>query len=166
MVTRRRVVLAGAALGGAGLVGGAVGLHLDAPAPGARALSLAELGTVRAVGEVLFPAGVFPIDGGHPAVLAEVDRVVADTLDALRGRLFRYVLRTLEYGTVATRGARFSALDVETRREVFERWADPHVLVRRVSWDSVRVILGMAFFVQPEVADAMGWRALCGGGAS
>lgn len=165
MVTRRRIVLGGAALGGAGVVAIGLGARLEAPAAGARALSAAELATVASIGEVLFPAGVFPIDGGHPEVVAEVDRVVGDTLDALRARGFRYVLRTLEYATVGSRGSRFSRLDVDTRRAVLEAWADPTVLVRRVSWDSLRVILGMAFFVQPEVQDAMEWRALCGGGA-
>ena len=166
MVTRRRIVLGGTAVGVATVAGGAFALRLAAPAAGARSRSAAERETVRAIGEVLFPAGVFPIDGAHPAVVAEVDRIVGDMLDSLRARGFRYVLRTLEFATVASRGARFSRLDIDHRRQVLSAWADPGVLVRRVSWDSIRVILGMAFFVQPEVADAMEWRALCVGGAS
>ena len=155
----------GAALGGIAAAGG-IATHLEPPAPGAWVLSAAELNTVRAVGEIMFPAGVFPIDGTDPSVIAEVDRIVGDMLDSLRARAFRYVLRTLEYGTIATRGSRFSKLDLEHRRAVLAVWADPEVLVRRVSWDSLRVILAMAFFVQPEVCTAMEWRALCGGGAS
>jgi hypothetical protein len=166
MVSRRRVLLGVAAGSVAGGAGATLVLRLEAPAPGARVLSARELDVVRAIGEVVLPAGVFPIDGTAPAVLAEVDRTVADMLYPAQARGFRYILRTLEYGSIARHGLPFTRLPAQVRKEIVDNWHDPALLPRRVAWDSVRVVLGMAFFAQPEVTAEMGWRALCGGGGS
>jgi hypothetical protein len=164
LVTRRRVLLAGAAFTAVSLVGvGGVVLHLDAPAPGARLLSVRELAIVRALGEVLLPAGDFPIHGGDPSVVAEVDRIVDQVLDPLHGRGFRYLLRSFEFGALTGHGALFSALPVAQRREVMKVWADPAVLPRRIGWEALRVVVSMAYFSRPPVTAAMGWRSICGG---
>lgn len=163
MVTRRRVLGAGAAFVAVSVVGGAFVLRLDDPAPGARLLSLRELAIVRAIGEVLLPAGAFPIHGGDPSVVAEVDRVVEQVLDPLHARGFRYLLRSFEFGTLTGQHAVFSSLSLEERREVIQIWADPSVLPRRIGWEAIRAVMGMAYFSRPEVTAAMGWRSICGG---
>lgn len=161
-ISRRRLIGAGLAVGAVGVGGsGAVALTLERPAPGARVFSSREQQILAAVGEVLFPAGVFAIDGRDPWVLAEIDRIAATTFDALHARGFRYVLRSLEFGTIVRQGRPFSRLSVERRRAVLETWGDPDVLPRRVAWDSLRVVFGMAFFAHPKVIAEMGWRVGC-----
>jgi hypothetical protein len=166
LVTRRRVLSGMAAFSAVSVVaGGAVVLHLDAPAPGRRLLSVRELAIVAAIGEVLLPAGAFPIDGAAPGVVAEVDRIVATVLEPLHARGFRYLLRSFEFGSLTGQGSTFSSLSPERRREVIAVWSDPSVLPRRIGWEAIRVVLGMAFFAQPEVTLAMQWRSICGGSA-
>lgn len=164
LITRRRLLQMslGAAVASAAGGGAAV---LKPPAPGRAALSPEEMSTVRAITEVLFPREPMGISGIEAGVPAEVDRLVAEWLDDVRRPAFRYVLRGLEWGTYASRGRRFTALDLAERHEVLEAWMDPSVLPRRLAADSVRVIFAMAYFKHPEVQRAMGYARLCGGGA-
>jgi hypothetical protein len=99
-------------------------------------------------------------------VPAEVHRLLFEVLDPLRASGFRYVLRSLEWGTLASRGHLFSHLSAAERVEVLEAWADPAVFTRRIAHDSLKAILGMAYFAHPQVLAHMGWRATCGGGAT
>ncbi|MBA2321764.1 MAG: hypothetical protein H0V89_11490 [Deltaproteobacteria bacterium] len=138
-------------------------LHLDAPAVGARILSVRELAIVRAIGEALMPPGVFPIDGGAPSVALEIDRVVAEVLEPLHARGFRYLLRSFEFGPLTRQHGLFTSLPLDRRREVMAVWADPTFLPRRIGWEAIRAVFGMAFFSRPEVVQAMGWRSICGG---
>lgn len=160
-MSRRGALKAGLALSAVSGGGAAFSLTLGGPAPGAQRLTSSELRVVSAVAEAMFPRGAMPVDGVEAGVALEVDGIVADIMDELRASAFRYVLRALEYGTLASRGACFSALPVETRREVLQQWANPGLLVRRVALDSLRVVLGMAYYGHPAVQVAMGWRATC-----
>jgi hypothetical protein len=164
LVSRRSLLRAGLATGAALAFG--VGLRLDAPAAGARLLSVEEMEILRALAEVMFPAGVFPVDGLEARVPEEVDRIVADMMEEPATSAFRYVLRAIEWGTLASRGLRFSRLPAEARAEVLEVWSEPMVLPRRVAHDSLRLVLGMAYFNHPAVLGAIGWRTGCGGGRS
>ncbi|MCB9674635.1 MAG: gluconate 2-dehydrogenase subunit 3 family protein [Alphaproteobacteria bacterium] len=160
LITRRRVLAGlGVAAGAAGI--GGYSLTFGAPAPGATVLSSNELAVVRAIAEVWFPAGIFPVDGIEADVAGEVDASVADLLDPVRLAGFRYVLRALEWGTFASRGARFTALDAATRLEVLRTWGDPSVLPRRVATDSLKALLGIAYFSHPAVLAAIGWKPGC-----
>ncbi len=161
LVSRRGLLRAGLATGATLAFG--VGLRLDAPAAGARVLSGEEMSVVRALAEAMFPAGPFPVDGGSAGVAEEVDRLVADMLEDPAASAFRYVLRAIEWGTLASRGLRFSRLDADVRREVLDVWSEPSVIPRRAAHDSLKVVLGMAYFNHPEVLAAIGWRAGCGG---
>ena len=161
LVSRRRLLQAGLAFGAASAFG--AGLRLDGPAVDARILSPEEMAIVRAVAEAMFPGWPMPLDGVAAGVAEEVDRVVADMMVEPHASGFRYVLRALEWGTLASRGMRFSQLTVEDRTEVLDAWSDPVVLPRRVAHDSLKLILGMAYFNHPVVLDHIGWRATCGG---
>lgn len=161
----RRTLLRGGLAAGASLA--LVGtLQLPAPAPGLLALSEREAEIVAAVAEVLFPGAPFPVSGVEAGVVAEVDRIVADSIPEVGATLFRYLLRTLEWGTLASRGVRFSDLDLVSRTEVLEVWHQPGVLPRKIAWDAMRMVLSMAYFSHPEVLAHLGWRAECGGGLS
>lgn len=163
LITRRKLLQmsAGAAIATAA-GGGAV--VLKAPAAGARILSAEEMATVVALTEVLFPREPMGISGIDAGVPAEVDRLAAEWLDDVRRPAFRYVLRGLEWGTYASRGRRFSALELEERRAVLDAWSDPTVLPRRLAAESLKVVFSMAYFRHPEVQAAMGYVRLCGGG--
>lgn len=160
-VTRRGVLLGGAA---SALAVGAWGWWSLAPAPGARLLSEGELAVVEALALALFPAGPFPVDGVEAGVPQEVDRIVSEVLEPIHASGFRGLLHSLEWGTVASWGRRFSGLSADERLSVLETWSDPSVFVRRVAMESFRVLLGMAYFSDPRVLGHIGWRATCGGG--
>jgi len=121
---------------------------------------------VEAVAEVLFPGDPFPVNGREAGVAAEVDRIVGEVLEPVPAAGFRYVLRALEWGTFASRGRRFSRLPASARAEVLSTWKAPEQMTRRVAGDSLRAVLGMAYFSHPEVLASMGWRATCGGASS
>ncbi|HHO52991.1 MAG TPA: gluconate 2-dehydrogenase subunit 3 family protein [Deltaproteobacteria bacterium] len=148
---------------GALVLGAWAGWSLS-PAPGAQLLSSHELEVVAALAEVMFPAGPFPVDGIEAGVPAEVDRLLAEVLEPIHASGFRGLLHSLEWGTVASRGHRFSRLSPAERLATLQIWSDPSVFVRRVARESFRVVLGMAYFSDPRVLGHMGWRATCGGG--
>ena len=148
----------------AGAIGAGFSITLGAPAKGAQVLTAPEFAVVDAVAEILFPGAPFPLSGIEAGVSSEVDRIIAEVLEPVHAAGFRYVLRTLEWGTLASRGHRFSALSVEDRTDVLSTWKGPDQMARRVAGDGLRVILGMAYFGHPEVLASMGWRATCGGG--
>jgi hypothetical protein len=160
LISRRKLILTGAAAGGVVAVGG-VTVHLGPPAPGMRLLSVSEVELVEAVASVLFPAGVFSVAGGDGQTAPEVDRLLTEVLPAEVVGPFRYVLRALQWGTVISRGTRFTQLDAPTAAEVVGVWASENPFPRRVAFTSVQAILGLAYFRRPEVVDAVGWRAGC-----
>lgn len=160
-ISRRSLLLGG--VGGLALVAGFWTLTLDAPAPGARLLSPDELRVLEALAEAMFPEGAFPVGGLEADVPLRVDRIVADVLEEPQTTAFRYVLRTLDWGTAASRGTRFADLPVEARRDVLRAWREPEVMARRVAADSIKAILGMAYFSHPAVLAHIGWRLGCGG---
>lgn len=163
-ITRRRALLGGAAAGTAlgALTATAVLIEVGVPAAGAEVLTARELAVVRALAEVMFPKGAFPIDGAQAGVAEEVDRLLAEVLDPLHASGFRTLLHTLEWGTLASRGSTFSALPAPERAEVLRIWSDPTVFARRVAGDAFKAVLGMAYFAHPEVLAHIGWSLGCG----
>ena len=162
LVSRRSFLGASVALGAAVAVAGVV--YLPAAAPGRWVLSLAELATVAAVADTLFPCGSMPLSGVEAGVVEEVDRIVGEDLQPLHASGFRYLLRALEWGPIYSHGARFSQLPAVAREEVLAIWSEPSVLSRRVASDALKMVMGMAYFKNPRVLDAMGYRQLCRGG--
>jgi hypothetical protein len=145
----------------------AVVIEFGVPAPGAKVLGATELEVLRKLAEVMFPKGTFPIDGVEAGVAEEVDRIVADVLEPIHANGFRTLLHTLEWGTLAGRGSRFTSLPLEERAEVVRIWSDPTVFTRRVAGDALKVVLGMAYFAHPTVIARIGWSLGCAaGGAS
>jgi hypothetical protein len=87
---------------------------------------------------------------------------VSELLEEPHTSAFRYVLRALEWGTLASRGQRFSQLSVVDRTAVMDTWSDPAVLPRRAAVDMIRLLLGMAYFNHPVIRQHVGWPNLCG----
>lgn len=164
-LVHRRSFLKGTLALGATMALGSMAV-LPSAAPGLRALSSREGEIVAAVAEVLFPGDPFPVSGVEAGIVAEVDRIVDDSITEAAAVLFRYLLRTLEWGTLVSRGARFSDLPLADRAEVLAVWHEPGVLPRKIAFDALRAVLAMAYFSRPEVKAHIGWRAACGGGVA
>jgi len=140
-------------------------LTFERPAPEMVFLSRGELRLLEALCEVWFPAGVFPIDGLEAEVPTAVDGVLTEILDEVPRAGFRYVLRVLEWGTLARWGRRFTQLTVDERIVVLDRWSDADVVPRRAAVDAVKAVLAIPYFRHPTVVEAIGWRTGCHGGA-
>lgn len=162
LVTRRAFV---AALGATAIAGSSTAWSLAPGLPdrGLQVLTATEHAVVKALADLYFPGVHLPLSGTQAGVPAEVDRILAEVMDPMRAAAFRYVLRALEWGTLASRGRRFSALDRDVQLEVLAAWSAPEPVPRRVAGDSLKAVLGMAYFAHPEVKRALGWRLGCGG---
>ncbi|RME24069.1 MAG: hypothetical protein D6798_12095 [Deltaproteobacteria bacterium] len=159
LVSRRALLIAGAA---AAVAGAGVGIvHLGRPAPGYRVLSPREVQVVEALARVLFPPGIFPVHGGDGGTAPGVDLLLAETFPPHTVPPFRYVLRAIQLGTLISRGRHFHELPPDEAAEVVAIWAGDDPLPRRLASDSVKLILGTAFFRRPEVKAAIGYRAEC-----
>jgi len=159
LVTRRTLLIAGAAAAVAGTGVGVV--HLGRPAAGYRVLSGREIKVVEALARVLFPPGVFPVHGGDGGTAPGVDHLLAEVFPPHTVPPFRYVLRAIQLGTLLARGRHFHELPVDEAAEVVAIWAGDDPLPRRLASDSVKLILGTAFLRRPEVKAAIGYRAEC-----
>jgi hypothetical protein len=165
-LSRRSLLVGGASLGALAAVGVPAAVLPDA-APGFRVLSAGEAETIAALGEAFFPAGnPLGVSSGDVDLPLLVDALMADELDPVVQPVFRYLLRGLEVGTLASRGASFGSLPLAERRDVVETWSDNVVFPRRLAHDALKGVLGMAFFNAPAVTDRIGWSPSCHGRTS
>ena len=110
LVGRRTILLSGVVAGSMLAVGGTI-QWVSRAAAGASVLSQAEIDIVEAIGRALFPAGFFPVSGGDEETSREVDRILAHVIEPNAVTPFRTMLGALEWGTLVSRGTRFSKLD-------------------------------------------------------
>lgn len=158
MALSRRKLLVGAAAVAAVAALGIPAVELPPAAPGLLVLSEYERALVAALGEAFFPPdNALGIDAAAVGIADEVDRLVGDELDPIVAPVFRYLLRALDVGTTASRGAGFASLPLPERRAVLDTWADNAVLPRRLAFDTFKTVLGLAFFNVPAVKQAVGW---------
>ncbi len=156
------MMIGGTAAGGALVAGAGIG-WMGRTASGAAVLSRIELTVLEVVAEVLFPPGIFPVAGGDGYTSQEVDRLLSDVVEPTIVGPFRSMLGALEWGTLVSRGSRFSVLTIAERKEVLNVWASENPMPRRMAFESLQALLSMAFFRRPEVLEATGWRAGCFG---
>ena len=158
--TRRQVLTIGAlTTAGVGLGGF---LWLPSAAEGHRVLSTGELSIIGALGEVMFPDGnAIGLSWKDVDLEGEVDRLLGETLDPKLVPPFRYLLRFVQYGTVAQTGKRFTGCSQERRAELLEGWGRPGSKLRNGGMASLKSVLGMAYFNHPRVLNAIGWRSYC-----
>ncbi|MCB9663496.1 MAG: gluconate 2-dehydrogenase subunit 3 family protein [Alphaproteobacteria bacterium] len=161
LVDRRTLLKSGLAAGAAvALVGAA---SLPGPAAGMRVLSAHEAEIVAAMAEAFFPKGAMPVSGAEAGVVRRIDEMLEDWFPPVISGAFRYLLRAVEWGTLASRGCRFTELDPAQRREVLDAWDDPGLAPRRIASDAMKMAFGIAYFSHGEVLDHIGWRSACGG---
>jgi hypothetical protein len=158
-ITRRGVLLSGALLGAALLVGRIV--WLAPAAPGMRVLSAQEVEIIEAIAAVLFPPGTFSVHGGDGGTAPRLDVLLDEMLDDISADGFRYLLRAMETGTLIARGVPFSRLPPDEAREVIDIWFSEEPAPRRMVSDSFKVLLGISFLNRPEVIAEIGWRRGC-----
>jgi hypothetical protein len=163
VLSRRRILQGSAVFAALAAAGAGVVTWNLQPAPGAAQLSVNELEVVRCVALVFFPGAPFPLDGEQAGVPLEVDRILNELMHPLHARGFRALLQTLEWGTLASRGVRFSELPRGIQAEVLTVWGDPTVFERRVVADALRLVLGMAYFQDERILAHLGWRTGCSG---
>lgn len=131
------------------------------PAPGNRTLTAAEMSTAEAAAEAFFPGPpAVPFAAGEIGVARFVDGYIAE-LPEDRGRLFKLLLRTLEWSTLPTAGSRFSRLSVEARAAALEAWNASRLYPRRAAYRSLRFACAMGYFEDDRVRAAVGWRLGC-----
>jgi len=158
-LTRRGVLLGGAA---SGLVSATIGLGwLRGAAVGYSVLSSGEVEIVEAISRVLFPPGIFSVHGGDGFTAKEVDRLLVSGFDVGTVNAFRYLLRAVQMGTLVSRARKFTGLSNEEAREVLAVWASDEPTPRRLASDSLKVVIGTAFFRRPEVIAEVGWGVPC-----
>ena len=58
--------------------------------------------------------------------------------------------------------APLAALSPDAARSLFSTWADPSNPPRRLAAESIKAVLGLAFFRRPDVIAAIGWKRGCG----
>ena len=166
MISRRAVVTSAAALAALAVLG-LQEATLPSPGPDAQVLSPAEAHLVACLGVALFPVGnPLGVSGADVDLPAAVDELLGNTLDHEIQLVFRYFLRALDQGTRVARGMGFGSLPEAARREVLATWSDNAVLPRRMMHDLFRLVMGMAFFNEPAVVAAVGWRAECSVGSA
>jgi len=137
-------------------------MWLPNPAAGQRVLSEGELTIVGALGEVFFPeANPVGLSWEDVALEDGVDRLLAETIEPNLVDPFRYLLRFVEYGTIAETGSRFTRCSVKRRAALLESWGRPGSKYRSAGMNSLKSILGMAYFNHPEVLSTLGWRSMC-----
>ena len=160
--SRRRLLLWGL---GAGVAVSAIGVGTmrgTMAADGLLVLSAEEATVLEAVAMVMFPGTHLALSAREANIIPAADRFVSDLPEAhVAG--FRVLLRGLEWGTLVSRGRRFTRLPAAEQREVFEVWSDPVLLPRRIAADAIKMIISTAYFSNPDVLKAIGWRATCGG---
>lgn len=162
-IGRRSLLKGGAALTAVvGLVGGVGFVVLDGPAPGFRILSPAEVATVQALGEALFPPGnPLGVSGLEVDVAARVDELLAEWLDPMLILPTRYLLRGFRVGSMVSRASDFSSLPLADREEVMEVWSHHDLLPRRLAYDALRSVIGLSIFLDDRMFAATGWETAC-----
>ena len=158
-ITRRGVLLSGALLGAAVLVGRIV--WLDPPGEGLLVLSKREAEIVEAISAVMFPPGTFSVHGGDGKTAPLADKLISEMLDEVAADGFRYLLRAIEIGTLVARGRSFSRLPPDEAREVVDIWFSEEPAPRRMVSDSFKIVVGISFLSRPEVIADIGWRRGC-----
>lgn len=157
--TRRRLILGGFAAAGALAVCAGLTARLPAPGPGLRVLSTREAELVEALGEALWPPGnPIGVSWDQVALSDSVDELLADVLagDSVSG--FRQILRSLDLAFLPDT---LDGLPPEERLARLQAWQGPDELVSRVATDGLKAVLGIAYFNDPKVLEAVGFSSRC-----
>lgn len=87
--------------------------------------------------------------------------MLAEDLDPEMRLVYRYLLRALDLGTVASRGAHFSTLDRASRVEVLATWSDAGNPPRRMAYEGIKLVVSIAALSMDAAMEATGWVGGC-----
>lgn len=154
-ITRRQVLAATAALGGAAAVGAgttAVRWWDRPPGKDLETLSDAEHAFVQSVGEAWMPPGGEPAISGAEARVGDFIDDVLVTMPAEQRRLLKLLIHALDERTVPLHLSRYVNLDLATRTEVLSGWLDSSIFLERQAVSALLVLIAMGYTSHPEVA--------------
>lgn len=136
--------------------------RLEDPGPGLRVLGAHERGLIDAMGEALFPPGN-PVGPAWSELElgAEVDQMLHHELGPAVVTPFRALLRAVDLAALWTFGARFARCSLAERLELLHAWGEAGVVPTRLAHDSLKGVMGLAYFNHPRVLAQLGYRASC-----
>ena len=122
-----------------------------------RVLADREADIVDCLGEALWPEG--NAIGVAWTGAAGVDHVLSEVLLGASVIPFRYSLYGLDYAARVS-GTSLADMSGEQRLDLLHAWCDG-VLPQRLSHDGVKAVLGLAYFNDPAVLEAVGFTLRC-----
>lgn len=159
----RRAFFRGSVIASVAIASGGMAWLREA-AVGFRVLAPEEVRIVEALGEALYPEGnPVGVSWLDVDIARCVDDVLADYMLPRNVPAIRYLLRTLEIATLIARGHPFTRCPVDMRVQIFEIWSQEDPFPRRLVIDSLKGVLCMAYYDNPRVKAAIGWRTGCDG---
>ena len=170
-LTRRQLFVRGALLTGGLVVAGVLvrvaQLLGEGAAPGRRVVSTREERTIVALivamlpGEAALASGEAPMPPGDVVfILGYLDDFLAGSDPDLR-LLFKSTVQLVEEQARLTQLAPFSSLSLSARQAEVRAWEQTPTYLKRSAFQSVKAVIAMAYFEQPEAAQAVGWYVGC-----
>lgn len=176
-LTRRQLFVRGALLTGGLVVAGVLvrvaQLLGEGAAPGRKVVSTREERTIVALIEAMLPGEVSLADGeAAPAsgelmppgdvvfILGYLDDFLAGSDPDVR-LLFKSTVQLVEEQARLTQLAPFSSLSLAARQAEVRAWEQTPTYLKRSAFQSVKAVIAMAYFEQPEAAQAVGWYVGC-----
>ncbi|MFO0725463.1 MAG: hypothetical protein U1E65_16890 [Myxococcota bacterium] len=162
-MTRRQLLLRGGVATGAIVIAGLV-LRVakrfgEPKAPGLAALTATEVEILSAFSTAALPGGEMP--AADPAFMVRyIDDYLAHSDDEVR-LLFRALLHVIEEQSLIFSFSRFSQRSAADRLREIQAWERTPVYLKRAAFQSMKMIVGMAYFEQPGSLDAVGWYVGC-----
>lgn len=161
--TRRQLIIRGSVACG-GLFISSLALRTSdflhrAPAPGRATLSRREEVILTAVVGACFPGGDMP--KADPVFMLDwIDRWLKNAAEDV-ALVFRSMLHVIDDYSLLSSLSRFSGRSLEARMRELRAWELTPDYYRRSAFSSLKLIVGMAYFEQPGVNDAIGWYVGC-----
>jgi len=163
-LTRRQLLLRGALATGGLMVAGfmvRVGLLFgESPGRGRRVLSPREIATLAALIKVALPGGDDMPPGDVEFITHYVDDYLAGSDPDVR-LLFKATIQVVEEAPLLTRFSRFTSLPPDLQLAEVKVWEHTPTYLKRTAFQSVKMMIGMAYFEQPGPSDAVGWYVGC-----
>jgi hypothetical protein len=162
--TRRQLLVRGALAGGAIIVAGTIirvaSLFDQAPAEGRKVLSEREVVILGAFVEAALPGDdeMPAADRGH--MVKFIDDYLAQADHDIR-LLFKSMLQVMEEHSLLSHFSRFSSRSIADRAKEIRAWEITPIYLKRAAFSSVKMVVGMAYFEQPNVSEAIGWYVGC-----
>lgn len=153
-ITRRHLLATSAAAATVGALAGGLAVRWwDRPkASHLKALSEDEHAFVQALAEAAFPPGGDPALSGADARLGDFLDEMVSWMEPQQGRLFRLLLQAMDDRPTPVWLAPFSSLDLPSRIQILEGWANSEYYLIRSSTAGVTALLAFGWMTHPENA--------------